>query len=80
MLALDGGEDGLDFYRRICREGYPFLNEGGSLYMEMGCTQGDGIGKIMADTGFCDIRVIRDLAGKDRVIRGTKRTGQKKTV
>ena len=74
VLALDGGKDGLDFYRRICRDGYRFLNEGGSLFLEMGCTQADGIGRIMNNTGFGDIRVIRDLAGKDRVIRGCRRS------
>ena len=72
VLALDGGCDGLDFYRRICREGFGFLNENGALFMEMGAAQGSGIRTILADAGFGDIRIIRDLNGKDRVIGARK--------
>lgn len=73
VLALDGGCDGLDFYRRICREGYRFLNENGALFMEMGAAQGSGIRRILDDAGFCDVQILRDLSGKDRVIGGYRR-------
>ena len=73
FMALDGGLDGLDFYRRICREGYRFLNENGALFMEMGAAQGSGIRRILDDAGFCDVQILRDLSGKDRVIGGYRR-------
>lgn len=62
-LALFGGEDGLDFYRRLSREASAYLNEGGRLYMEIGCTQGQAVQAM-----FPGSRVLQDLSGLDRVV------------
>ena len=68
--ALDGGADGLDFYRRIVPEAGSFLAEGGVLLLEIGYDQGEAVSGLMEEAGFEEIRVIRDLAGKDRVVKG----------
>lgn len=70
-LALDGGADGLDIYRRIVSECGDVLNAGGRLYMEIGFDQAATVGGLMEKAGFRDIDVVKDLAGKDRVIFGT---------
>ena len=70
-LALDGGSDGLDIYRRIVSECGDVLNTGGRLYMEIGFDQAVAVGALMKEADFRDIEVIKDLAGKDRVIFGT---------
>ena len=69
-MALDGGDDGLDFYKRIVDSATHFLEDGGQLVMEMGYNQGDDISAVMTDNGYSDIRIIKDLAGLDRVIGG----------
>ena len=69
-LALDGGSDGLDIYRRIVSECGDVLNTGGRLYMEIGFDQAVAVGALMKEADFRDIEVIKDLAGKDRVIFG----------
>lgn len=70
-MALDGGSDGLDIYRRIVSECGDVLNAGGRLYMEIGFDQAAAVGGLMEKAGFRDIEVVKDLAGKDRVIFGT---------
>ena len=70
-LALDGGSDGLDIYRRIVSECGDVLNTGGRLYMEIGFDQAVAVGALMKEADFRDIEVVKDLAGKDRVIFGT---------
>lgn len=62
-LALDGGADGLDFYRLLSREYRKFLRPGGRIYMEIGWDQADDVCAL-----FENARVIRDLNGLDRVI------------
>ena len=69
-LALDGGSDGLDIYRRIVSECGDVLNTGGRLYMEIGFDQAVAVGAFMKEADFRDIEVVKDLAGKDRVIFG----------
>ena len=71
-LALDGSYDGLHFYRRIAAEAGPYLQAGGSLYLEIGADEAEDVKKILEAAGFEEIRVIRDLADKDRVIRARK--------
>ena len=70
-MALDGGSDGLDIYRRIVSECKRVLKSGGRLYMEMGFDQAGAVGGLMENAGFRDIEVVKDLAEKDRVIFGT---------
>jgi release factor glutamine methyltransferase len=70
MIALDGREDGLYFYRKIiagCRE---FLNPDGMILFEIGCEQGTAVSKMLQDAGFSDVQVIQDLTRHDRVVFG----------
>lgn len=68
MLALDGTEDGLHYYRRIAVEAGRFLKKGGSIYLEIGHDQGEAVSALMREAGFSDVRVLKDLPGKDRVV------------
>ena len=72
-MALYGGEDGLDFYRRIIDESPNYLRGGGYLLFEIGYDQGDDVSKLMEQAGYSDVRVVKDLAGLDRVVLGRKR-------
>ena len=69
-LALDGGEDGLDFYRKIIIESREYLECHGHLCFEIGYNQGEAVSLLMREAGFRDCRVIKDLAGLDRVVIG----------
>lgn len=73
-LALDGGADGLDFYRRIAAESTDYLSDGGMLIMEIGFDQAEDVTKLLQENGFYDIEVIKDLAGLDRTISARKKT------
>lgn len=72
MQALDGYEDGLFFYRRITEEAPAYLNKGGRLYFEIGHDQGEEVSALLKKAGFEQIRVVKDYAGLDRVVCGTK--------
>ena len=69
-LALDGGLDGLDFYRRISLESKEFLVAGGLLIYEIGYDQGDLVRDILIKEGFKDVSIIKDLQGHNRVVMG----------
>lgn len=69
--ALDGGEDGLDFYRSIVKEAVDFILPGGWLVFEIGYDQGLAVKELMETHGFREVLVLKDLAGLDRVVRGT---------
>ncbi len=68
--ALDGMEDGLEFYRRIVSESKDYLTEDGILIFEIGCEQGKDVSEMMSFAGFKNVEVIKDLAGNDRVVFG----------
>lgn len=70
VLALDGGEDGLIFYRRIIEGAHEHLVKGGDLLLEIGCDQAEDVMKIMETNGFIEVNCIKDFAGNDRVVRG----------
>ncbi len=70
MLALDGKEDGLYFYRKIIDEAESYLKPEGILLFEIGHDQGDDISRYMIEKGFKEVRVKKDLAGLDRVVYG----------
>lgn len=72
LLALDGKEDGLVFYKRIIEEGYPYLKPGGFLMFEIGCDQGKEVSARMEQAGYQDVKIVKDLAGLDRVVIGGK--------
>ena len=71
-LALDGEADGLAFYRRIAREAAKYLTSDGRIYLEIGCDQGEAVSALLIEAGFCDVKVIRDLAGLDRVVSAVR--------
>ena len=70
--ALSGGEDGLDFYRKIANQSLEVLKKDGLLAFEIGYDQKYDVENILRDHGFHEITTIKDLAGKDRVVKGFK--------
>ncbi|MBP3509284.1 peptide chain release factor N(5)-glutamine methyltransferase [Oscillibacter sp.] len=70
-LALDGGEDGLDFYQTISGKWKEALAPGGRLYFEVGIGQADSVLRIMRAQGFGDIQIVKDLHDIPRVVFGT---------
>lgn len=68
--ALSGGNSGLIFYERIVEESKKVLKENGTLAFEIGYDQGDSVSNIMKNNGYIDIKVVKDLAGLDRVVIG----------
>lgn len=72
MLALDGTEDGLMFYRKITEKAGDYLKADGYLCYEIGAEQAADVSDIMKQAGFKDITVVKDLAGLDRVVMGRK--------
>lgn len=71
IMALDGGADGLVFYRRITERAGAYLSGGGMLFFEIGCGQAEAVSGMMEEAGFCEITVVKDFAGLDRVVYGS---------
>ncbi len=69
-LALDGMEDGLYFYREITKGAAEYLDKEGYLLYETDCNQAREVSDIMKENGFTDIKVVKDMAGLDRVVTG----------
>ncbi|SON57308.1 Release factor glutamine methyltransferase [Hartmannibacter diazotrophicus] len=69
-LALDGGADGLDAYRAICKAAPSRLKPGGFLAVEIGFDQAETVSQLFDQAGFRDIALHRDLAGRARVVCG----------
>ena len=70
IIALDGGEDGLDFYRKIVKESKKYLNSNGYLAFEIGYNQRAEVEKILEENGYKNIYSRKDLAGNDRIVVG----------
>jgi len=70
LIALDGGEAGLEIIARIIDSSPDFLQRGGSLLLEAGPHQMEKIASLLARKGFCNIKLYKDLSGQDRVIGG----------
>ena len=80
LMALDGGEDGLDFYRRIITDATDYLRPEGLLFLEIGHDQGEAVCTLAKDSErFEDITIVRDLVGHDRVVKCRLKRPVKKT-
>lgn len=69
-IALDGGEDGLNFYRQIISDAPKFLVDGGLLAVEVGINQASAVKNLFEQANFKDVDIIKDLAGIERVVAG----------
>lgn len=72
QLALFGGEDGLDFYKRIVKDSVHYLVDGGRLFLEIGYDQLESVSALMQLSGFVDIFSVKDLNNISRVVYGRK--------
>ena len=70
--ALDGGKDGLYFYRRIIEGSKKHLFGGGMLFLEIGYDQRESVTTLMEQAGFLEIHAVKDYSGLDRVVYGTR--------
>lgn len=71
-MALDGGSDGLDFYRIIAEKWKANLRENGMLFLEIGEDQGDDVYEILKSQGFRKIEVMKDIYGNNRMVKSVK--------
>lgn len=72
VLALDGGADGLKFYRILAEKGKDYLNPGGAMLLEVGIGQAAEVAGLLLENGFLQIEIYRDLSGVERVVRGLR--------
>ena len=72
-MALDGGEDGLDFYRAVATGYFDSLNQGGVLAFEVGLGQFEDVSGILEEAGYKNVQVRNDLTGIERVVLGMRR-------
>ncbi len=72
VSALDGSKDGLKFYRILANKGAKYLKCGGSIFLEIGYNQAEDVKSLLENNKFADVRVIKDLAGLDRVVCGRR--------
>lgn len=75
-LALDGGIDGLDYYRRIINESSEYIAKNGVMALEIGYDQGEAVKELM-QSNFFNCKIIKDLAGHDRVVVGFNEASKK---
>ena len=72
FIALDGGEDGLTFYRRILEGINGHLKKGGRLFVEIGYDQGEKVSSLFKEAGLIEVEVHKDYSKNDRVVSGTR--------
>ncbi len=73
IIALDGGEDGLEFYKIIAKNGYKYLKDGGYILLECGINQSKDIVKLLSDEEkYSDVSIILDINGIDRIVKARK--------
>lgn len=72
-MALDGGEDGLYFYRKLAAQSPKYLKDRGRIFLEIGFDQGEAVAGLLAPA-FDEVRIVQDLAGLDRVVCGILRS------
>lgn len=71
MLALDGGEDGLAFYRRIIAGAPGYLFRGGRIFLEIGSGQAEAVCSMLQENEYTEVKIYKDFAGLDRVVSAT---------
>ena len=71
-IALDGGPDGLAFYRRIAADAGRHLNPGGRVLVEIGHTQADAVTSLFLQAGWAAAALTKDLAGRPRVVTASR--------
>lgn len=69
-MALDGGSDGLLFYRKITDRADSLLKKGGRIIFEIGYNQGQAVKEILEAKGFINVEILKDFSGNDRVVLG----------
>lgn len=74
-LALDGGSDGLTFYRRIIDGAPAHVKRESALFFEVGADQGEAVKELMLHAGYRDVCIVKDYAGLDRVVYGVRIAG-----
>lgn len=72
LIALDGGTDGLDFYKKISENAYDYIKKNGKVYFEIGYNQADKLSEILKYWGFRNIKIYKDYGGNDRVVVAEK--------
>ena len=72
MMALDGGKDGLDFYRKIAKQARAYLNEDGYLALEIGYNQKEKVKELLKKEGYREIYSKKDFGDNDRIVIGKK--------
>ena len=72
-MALDGGADGLLFYRHFAKVGQNHLTDGGIIALEVGHTQAHTVAELLNESGWRDIQIRTDLAGIERVVLAYKK-------
>lgn len=77
-LALDGGEDGLDFYRRIIQQAPAYLVIGGRLMLEIGYDQGEDVAALLREEGYYGVEIIQDYNRNDRVVTAVRSMKQER--
>lgn len=77
-MALDGGGDGLDFYRRIISEAPAHLVVGGRLLLEIGYDQAEAVSDLLREAGYYGIEILKDYGGNDRIATAVCRLAQKR--
>ncbi|MDF2609489.1 MAG: hypothetical protein K0R92_963 [Lachnospiraceae bacterium] len=70
IIALDGEEDGLFFYRTIIKQLRHYLKPSGYVFFEIGHNQGEAVSQLLKEHDYKNIKIIKDLAGLDRVVSG----------
>lgn len=70
IIALDGGEDGLDFYRRIIKDSHNYMKKDAIMAFEVGYDQAQDVENLLKNYGYSHIEIIKDLQGIDRVLIG----------
>lgn len=71
-IALEGADEGLEFYKKITEAAKSCLNPEGGLFFEIGCEQAEAVSEILSQNGFRNIHTVKDLAGLDRVVYGRR--------